>query len=107
MVDPGFPIGDGGAKPLGGVLTSDEGAFWQKHVKMKELDPIWGGGMCWQCPMDLPMLLHQNWTGVVILINHCISWLSHPLTDPLESNCYFTFVRLSKIYFVEKYKLSI
>ena len=27
-----FPFGGGGAEPLWGVLTSDVGAFWQKHM---------------------------------------------------------------------------
>ena len=28
------------------------------NVKMKELDPVWGGGMCWwHPPLDLPMLM--------------------------------------------------
>ena len=29
--DPGFPMG--GVDPLGGVWTSDVGAFWQKCVR--------------------------------------------------------------------------
>ena len=35
--DPGFPAG--------GAPTSDAGTFWRKtYAKMKELDPLGGGG---------------------------------------------------------------
>ena len=39
VVDPGFPVG-GGVDPLGGVWTSDVGAFQQKGMrKQKNLVP--------------------------------------------------------------------
>ena len=41
VADPGFPV-EGGAEPLGGLPTSNVGTFQQKHVKMKELDPVGG-----------------------------------------------------------------
>ena len=44
-----FPIGGGGAEPLGGA-DFQHGHFLAKmHAKMKELDPIWGA-TCWWCP---------------------------------------------------------
>ena len=36
-----FPLG--GCQPIGGVPTSDAHTFWQKRVKMKEMDPVGGG----------------------------------------------------------------
>ena len=32
VADPGFPIGGGGRRPIGGVPTPDAYTFWQKHM---------------------------------------------------------------------------
>ena len=62
VADPGFP--------LGGALTRWGGAnlrcihFLAKmYVKMKEIDPVWGGGGCTSgTPLDPPMVCtnHDN-----------------------------------------------
>ena len=64
MEDPGYPLG--GANPLG-ALTSNAAAFWQKHLKMKELGPVGGGGVraggtLWicQCPLIRKALLNET-----------------------------------------------
>ena len=50
VVDPGF---GGGTEPLGaGVLTSDMGTFWQKHMqKQKNWNPLGGGAHAGSAPL--------------------------------------------------------
>ena len=59
MADPGFPIG--GAGPLG-VLTSDAGAFWEKHMQ-KQYNWILLRERVPAAPLDLPMI----WASLAIL----------------------------------------
>ena len=49
VADPGFPVRCG----VGAI--SDTGAYWQKRVKTKELDPVGGGGRHRRLPLDPPM----------------------------------------------------
>ena len=55
-MDPGFPIW--GVPTCWGAPTSDMYTFWQKHVKMKEIDPV--GGCMLAVPPGSTNGKHQN-----------------------------------------------
>ena len=50
VADPGFTFGGGGDMGLGGGHFSGK-----MYVKMKELGPVWGGGVGQACPLDPSM----------------------------------------------------
>ena len=54
VADPGFPVGGGGVDPLGGVWTSDTGAFQQKCMQ-KRKNWVLQGGVHLARPLDPPM----------------------------------------------------
>ena len=54
VADPGFPIGGGGGHRA--IEGGADRLFSAKmYAKMKELDPMGGGGTCRQHPLDPPM----------------------------------------------------
>ena len=57
MADPGFPVG-GGADPLGGANLRRIHFLVKTYVKIKEIDPVGGGGARAAAPpLDPPMLM--------------------------------------------------
>ena len=59
MADPGFPVGGGGADPLGGANLRHVHFSAKTYVKMKEIDPVGGGGVAVPPPLDPPMHLYS------------------------------------------------
>ena len=53
MADPGFPVG--GVDPLGGMDPRRRHFLAKMYVKMKELDPVGGGDVRPERPLDPPM----------------------------------------------------
>ena len=58
MADPGFPVGGGGADPLGGGANLQRIHFSVKtYAKTKEIDPVGRWRVPQHPPPDLPMAL--------------------------------------------------
>ena len=55
VVDPGFPVGGGGADLLGGTNLRCVHFLAKTYAKMKEIDPV-GGYVLAAPPLDPPML---------------------------------------------------
>ena len=56
VADPGFPVGGGGgAEPLGGTNLQCGHFLVKMYAKIKEFDPVAGGGGRRRHPLDQPM----------------------------------------------------
>ena len=56
VADAGFPVGGGGGADLRHIHF-----LAKMYAKMKEMDPVAGGGGArWRCPLDLPMVRYGN-----------------------------------------------
>ena len=56
VADPGFSVGGGGRRPVGGANLRCIHFSVKTYAKMKEIDPAGGGGACaGGIPMDPPM----------------------------------------------------
>ena len=62
MADPGFPVG-GDADPLGGANLRRVHFLVKMYAKMKEIDPVGGGG-AGGAPLDPPMLCMYAWLPI-------------------------------------------
>ena len=62
-----FPLG-GGRQAVGGALTSDVGAFWQKHMRKRKNWILLGGGgaRAGGAPPDPPMGTSMNYAKIMI-----------------------------------------
>ena len=61
VADPEFPVGEGGAKPLGGADLQRGHFSAKRYVKTKELDPVGGGAHAgstpWICQCHVQKLI--------------------------------------------------
>ena len=62
VADLGFPVGGGGADPLGGADLWCIHFSAKMYAKMKKMDPVGGGGArAGGAPLDSPMIIFVVW----------------------------------------------
>ena len=81
VADPGFPIGGGGHRPIGGVPTSDTYTFRQKHMQKRKKLILLGG-----VRRRRPWI--RQWCGVILHFYVLSVYKDGPVRDPYFRKLY-------------------